>query len=108
MITNLYRGMSSLELKLWEYNERTIPAQINFTKNPQEAIRLGQHYLFEGKLTILCVRYDDILFHPIDAGLENAHWFVSTKPINFEEVHATRITQKEAKKQSSPHWYFYQ
>jgi hypothetical protein len=100
--------MSSLELKLWEDNEKVIPPRVNFTRNSQEAIRLGQHHLFEGKLTILCVRYDDILFHPIDAGLEDAQWFVSTKPINFEEVQATRITQKEAKRQSSSHCYFYQ
>jgi len=85
---DLYRGMSNLEMDEWNGAQR-IPRDTNFTTHPLEAIRLGEQYLFDGRLIIARLAYDDMLFEKIIEGGNpsfDGDWYRNAYPIDLGAI----------------------
>lgn len=91
----LYRGMNSLEWNEWKAAS-AMPSSKNFTTNAQEALYLGRKYCLQGKVFVLAVQYDDLLFRETIAMREST-WYESMKPISLNEVIYSTLTTTQLK-----------
>ena len=95
----LYRGMSTVEWKEW-LAASAIPTPKNFTSDAAEALAFGRKYLLEGRLFVLAVAYDDLLFQqtvPVKESDLGGAWFENTCQIGLGEILYSCLTPHKLK-----------